>query len=108
MHRLKVSAHGCSYSIPQLKIERVSYRQMGHLIREGHELDVKTDEGLDYTKETLTKIALYDLFPPNVSNEIISVLSDIIDEEKLYLIIENGGIYDYLARKARNAINPRI
>ena len=105
--KLKVTRAEKAYLIPQLSIERATYKMMGNLIREGWELDVKSSDGLDYTGETLVKIAFEDLFPPNIKNEIIAALADVIDHEKLYLVIENGGIQNYLNRRARGAIYGR-
>ena len=107
--RLKVTKNqtGKGYAIPQLKIESAKLSDIGHLIRQGYEIVVRTAEGLDYTKELLTKIALMGLVSPHISNEIIYALSELIEEDLLYLIIENGGIEDYLTRKARGAINER-
>lgn len=108
--RIKVTKNsaGKGYAIPQLGIESARLRDIGTLIREGYEIEVKTVDEHDYTKELLTKIALTGLIPPHTSNEIVSALSEIIEEELLYLIIENGGIDNYLTRKARGAVNARL
>ena len=108
--RIKIVKHpaGKGYSTTHRGQGRLGVREMGNLIREGYEIEVFTEDGLDYTKEVLTKIALSDIVAPNISGEIIGALSEIIETEMLYLIIENGGIDNYLTRKARGAVNERL
>ena len=103
-----VEVHKCPkgiLSIPQLKKGVVNYKQLGHLIREGYAIKVVDGDKIDFTKETLMRIAFEGILPAKTSNEIISFLSEAIDDDRLYLIIENGGIVDYVARKARGAVN---
>lgn len=106
--RVVKNPSGKGYTISQLGMGRVNLNDIGNLIREGYEIEVFTEEGLEYTKEVLTKTALIDIIHPTINNEIITALSEILDEEILYLIIENGGIENYLTRKARGAIYERI
>lgn len=99
---------GKGYMIPQLGLESVKLSEIGELIRQGNEIVCRTADGIDYTKELLTKIALMGCLSPNVANDIINVLAELIEEELLYLVIENGGIENYLSRKARGCVNERI
>ena len=109
-----------AYSIPAKKIKRISLHKIGHLIREGCAIKVKTylDDGsqIDITKETLTKIAICDTRGSKVGKDKVNAvleslqlaekISDYEDlaEEVLYLIIENGGLSTYLLRKARGMV----
>lgn len=80
-------------------------RELGNLIREGYEMEIESTDGIDYTKETLVKIAFEDVFPPNIKNEYIQAMVDFIDISDLLLVIENGGYLSYVNRSARKAVN---
>jgi hypothetical protein len=88
------------------KKKRINLREMGNMIREGHVLKVE-DGYANYTKEVLVRIALEGYLtkqiPGKRSNDfnLVDILADVIDEEKLLTIIENGGIDNYMLKKAR-------
>lgn len=114
-----LNADGC-YSIPKKKIKKISLNKIGHMIREGYAISVKTylKDGacIDITHETLTKIAICDDRGSKVGKDkVIAVLESLqlaeqisqfkdLAEEVLYLIIENGGLEEYLMRKARGMV----
>lgn len=83
---------------------RVTLTQMGNFIREGHELTILDPNGYDMTQETLVKIAFQDVFPINMKEEYVQVMSDFIDQADLLLVIENGGYYSFVHRRSRGAI----
>ena len=79
--RVVKNPSGKGYTISQLGMGRVSLNDIANLIREGYEIEVFTEDGLEYTKEVLTKTALMDVIHPTIDNGIISALSEIIDED---------------------------
>lgn len=104
--RLKVTKSEKAYIISGIaKKNLFNLRELGNFIREGHDLQIESTDGIDFTKETLVKIAFEDVFPPNIKNEYIQAMVDFIDVSDLYLVIENGGYLSYVNRAARNAVN---
>lgn len=94
------------YSIPKLNISRVPIREIGNIIREkGVDIKVETPEGHDFTLETMFKSAFMNVMPPRFSEEKISYICEILDYDTLYKVIENGGIMNYVNRKARGFVN---
>jgi len=85
--------------------QRLVQRQLGDLIKQGHELEVKCTDGFDYTKETLVKIAFDGVFPANTNALYIDVITEFLPTSQLILIIENGGYVSYKAKLLRNAVS---
>ena len=84
-------------------------KQLGDLIREGHNLLITCDNlGIDYTKETLIKIAFQGALKDNIRYDsefsLVDMLAEIIDEDLLYEIIESGNMEEYILKKRRGVI----
>lgn len=75
----------------------LNFRQLGMLIREGHDLDVYDENDVDFSDETLARIVLWD----KSDFDFAQILSFIVDKEKLIEIIEHGGIATYMGKKRR-------
>lgn len=80
-----------------LKGKAISYQDMGALIRSDNSLLVQDSSGIDYTKETLARIALSD----KAEFDFAQILEALVSEDDLYEIIENGGMASYLNRQLR-------
>lgn len=109
-----------AYSIPAKKLKRISLPNIGSMIREGYVIKVKQylEDGaeIDVTRETLTKIAICDTRNSKIGKDkVVAVLESLglaeelskqkeLVEDVLYLIIENGGLQEYLMRKARGMV----
>lgn len=106
--RLKVnrisSGQSWLYSVPDLKKSNLRFAEIGHLIREGYSIRVTTPEGFDFTKETLSKIALDEMIKAYKGDKLIDKLSDLVSEELLYEIIDNGNYFSWISRKARGSV----
>lgn len=94
---------GSLFSCKAKGIRQLGITELGHLIREGYEIYVTTLEGMDYTMETLVRIAYQGAFT-TLHNDGVEALASTVDEEMLYNIINNGGIKNYLHRKARGCL----
>jgi len=107
-----------TYRVPHLKVERTHCKSLGNVIREGYAIKVTTylDDvlELDITRETLVRIAMFP-HPGAHEKQLRAVLTALetaesvslqtnLPEDVLYLIIENGGIDEYLTRKARGLV----
>lgn len=105
-------------AIPSRKMKRVSVKQLGHIIREGYAIRVykNLEDGstIDLTQEHLVRIAMFD-HPGDHEKKVRAVLTALelaehlsespeLTEDTLYMIIENGGLSNYLDRKARGLI----
>jgi len=108
-----------SLSIPCKGIELISYKNLGHMIREGHSIVVHKyiDDGqaIDVTDEVLVRVAAFPeergRFSKKVANilnmlETAAILKDdmALVQQVLYLIIENGGLKSYVQRKAKGMV----
>lgn len=85
-------------------------KSMGNLIREGNRIVVECYElGIDYTKETLVKIAFQSVLKSGLKYDteftIVEMISEIVDEETLYTVIEHGNMENYIIKKRRGAIH---
>lgn len=111
-----------SLMIPSKKIDKISHKKLGHMIREGYEIKVKKNiedgDSIDVTLETLIRIAMFPE-PGDHHKKINAVQSaietariisgiDNLDTEVLYLIIENGGLENYMLRRAKGMVYERI
>jgi len=86
------------------KKKKVRLMQLGHLIREGHTIDVRQAENdIDITNETLVRLAFNGKLSQIVSGDfsLIDILAEIVDEDFLYEIIESGGADNYILKKRR-------
>ena len=84
--------------------KRILPQQIGNLIREGNEVSILDPQGIDFTQETLVKIAFQDVFPPNIKDEYVNVMATFLDRADLLLVIENGGYDAFLHRRSRAAL----
>lgn len=93
------------FNIPNYKFGVIRLEKLSSLIREnGWEIVVKDTDGLDYTMETLIRMAYKD-FLPYAKDNLVYALAATIQKDILYLIIENGGIENYMSRLARGCVN---
>jgi hypothetical protein len=102
---IRVSKTKGGHSIPSLKMDKVSYRQIGNVIRE-HQCDilVETPEGWNFTNETLFRVAFEGILPSGFSDDRVDMFLHAMEIERLYEIIENGGIQSYVSKKSRGFI----
>jgi len=106
------------FAIPYLKIKKTHVKGLGNVIREGYSLKVtKTiddNSKIDLTKETLIRIAMFD-HPGDHAKKVQAVYTALetceklsgssgLFEECLYLIIENGGLQEYVKRSSKGMV----
>jgi hypothetical protein len=77
------------------KKEAINLKSIANYIREGNDIEVVNEHDIDITKETLFSIAF-------ISKRTIAEMTDgmcfLLSYDKLYNIIEEGGIDDYMSR----------
>jgi len=106
-------------SIPSKKMEFTSYVKLGHMIREGYAIKVRKNldngDAIDLTRESLVRIAMFPEERGAYAKKIRAVLAALdateylenikgLTEEALYLIIENGGLDNFLLRHAKEMV----
>lgn len=106
-------------SIPSRQMEMTSYVKLGHMIREGYAIKVRKNledgSALDLTKETLVRIAMFPEERGAYAKKIRAVIAALdatqylagvkeVTEDALYLIIENGGLDNFLLRHVKDMV----
>ena len=81
----------------------VSYRDLGGFIRERGPVHITSEDGFDYTKESLIK----HLIGPKQPQKLVDLLEALLPIEVLYEVIYAGGAENFLLKRAHGRKNDR-
>lgn len=81
--------------------ESVNLKSIGNLVREGYDIEVTNEHGIDITKETLFSVAF---IAQRTMAEAIDGMCFLLTKEELCDIVEEGGIREFMSRKRKDLI----
>lgn len=88
--------------------KQIYLKDLKAYIREGNDIQVFNEHGMDITKSCLINLAFGRHIINGAAESNKSVLADFLELDvsidKIYLIIEEGGIDEYISRRRRELI----